>query len=203
MRRPWLIVTATLAALWGAQGATQPVQPVENGVLLAAAPNVTGFRFERSIVFVVHHDDNGSLGLIVNRPTRLSVAETFDELEGLDEYEGRVYVGGPLEPTRPLLLLNDAAGVMRESEPVFGSIHVVASTDLVRRYAERLTSEATLRVYAGHIRWEPGQLQAEVAAGNWRVLPGSVEAVFADEPLELYRGVGADGSSLHAAAGAR
>lgn len=199
MQRPGSIVTAALLALSSMQGAAQPI---ENGVLLAAGPSVTGFQFERSIVLVLHHDDNGSLGLIVNRPTRLSVTETFDGLDGLEAYEGRVYIGGPLDPTRLLLLVNDTAGVIDDSDPVFGPIHIAASTDIVRGHAERLTSEATLRVYAGHVQWEPGQLEAEVAAGNWRVLPGSVETVFSEDPLTLYRDIGTS-FELRAATGAR
>lgn len=171
-------------------------QSVDAGTLLAAAPNVTGFRFARSVVLVVHHSDDGSLGLIVNRPTRLSATDTFAALDALGGYEGRVYVGGPLEPTRPLLLVNDTAGVLTESDPVFASIHVTANVDLLGDHADRLTDEAALRVYAGHVQWGPGQLESEIAEAIWRVLPGSVEAVFSDEPLELYRELRGPGSEL-------
>lgn len=190
MHRPLLITTAALLALWTSPGAAQSI---ETGVLLTAAPKVAGFRFARSVVFVIHHDDNGSLGLIVNRPTRLQAGQTFESLSGLAGYAGRVFVGGPLEPTRPLLLVNDVRGVLTDSDPVFGSIHIAASAEAMTRHAERLGAmdESELRVYAGHVQWQPGQLESEVADGRWRVLPGSVDAVFADEPLELYREIGA------------
>lgn len=193
MQRSSLVITAALLAL---SSSTAIAQPVEKGSLLAAAPNVTGFTFERSIVLVVHHDDNGSLGLIINRPTELRATETFDQLEGLDDYEGRVYVGGPLEPTRPLLLVNDTEDLLKTSEPVLGSIHVALNADVAHRYATRLTDEATMRVYAGHIQWEPGRLEAEISDGGWRVLPGNADTVFSEEPLELYRNIGTRDAEL-------
>lgn len=189
-------ILATLLALAAAPGAAQPV---ETGALLRSAPSVADYRFERSIVFIVHHDDNGTLGLIINRPTHLRAAETFEALGGLEEYDGRVFFGGPLEATRPLLLVNDTDGALTASDPVSGSIHIVADAEIVRRHASWLTDESRMRVYAGHMQWQPGRLETEVDNGRWRVFPSSADAVFSAEPLELYRRLGLRDSELVAA----
>ncbi len=179
-------IVAALLALPGPAGAAEAI---EKGMLLAVSPNVTGFGFARSIVLLVHHDEQGSLGIIINRPTRLDPAETFAGLDALEEYEGRVFIGGPLEPTQPLMLVNDTEDLLTDGEPVLGSVRIAASPDVLRPHASLLGDESTLRVYAGHVQWSPGQLQAEVDEGTWRVVEGSADAVFSDEPLELYRDI--------------
>lgn len=193
MRRFALGILATLLALPVSPAAAQAP---ERGSLLVASAEVESFRFARTVIFIVHHADNGTLGLIVNRPTRLEAAEAFEALDGLGDYEGRVFIGGPVAPTRPLLLMNDPAGALSESDPVFDSIHIAADTELVRRHAGRLGDESTLRVYAGHVQWEPGQLESEIGGGSWHVLEGRTEAVFSDDPLTLYERLAAEAPAL-------
>lgn len=176
------IIAALLALAASAAGA----QRVERGALLTATAEVTSYAFERSVVLIVHHADNGSLGVIVNRPTELHPAETFDGLEALGDYEGRVFIGGPVEPTRPLMLLNDTGEYLGNADRVLDTVHISGDPALVRRNADRLGDASKLRVFAGHVQWEPGQLEAEVAEGAWRVHSGNAAFVFAAEPLALY-----------------
>lgn len=163
-------------------------QPLETGALLVAAEDVAGVTFSESVVLLIHHDSNGTLGLVINRPTRLEPGGVFPELDGLEEYTLPVYYGGPVAPTRPLLLLRDPPGEFVEGAnglPVLGDVFV---TDGARGLSglEAIARGERLRVYAGHAAWEPGQLDREVAAGDWHVMRGRTEAVFSDEPLELW-----------------
>lgn len=200
-------ILATLLALAAASAAAQSV---ERGALLTAMPQVGGYAFERTVVLIVHHADNGSLGIIMNRPTELSPAETFDGLAALGDYDGRVFIGGPVEPARPLMLVNDTRDDFGNLDRVLGTVRVTADPARVSSQADRLTDESRLRVFAGHVQWEPGQLESEVAEGAWRVHAGSVDAVFAEAPLSLYgtlapagadEAEGADGAQTAARAG--
>lgn len=183
MQRSALGIIATLLALAASSAAAQRV---EQGALLTASPEVASYAFERSVVLIVHHADNGTLGIIVNRPTELHPAEAFDGLEALGDYEGRVFTGGPVEPTRPLMLLNDTGEYLGDADRVLDTVHISADPELVRRNAGRLGDDSKLRVFAGHVQWEPGQLEAEVTEGAWRVHSGNAAFVFAAEPLALY-----------------
>jgi putative transcriptional regulator len=73
-----------------------------------------------------------------------------------------------------------------ELEPIVDDIYVNAGPILLNELLGTAGTEQTLRVYAGHAGWDAGQLDREIAAGSWQVLPASAEFVFTDDPLELW-----------------
>jgi putative transcriptional regulator len=177
----WLTV-AGLVLLAAATPAA--AQRAADGMLLIAAPTIEDPNFDRTVVLVLRHDDNGTLGVIVNRPTTLDPATVFPELApGIDGYAGTLYRGGPVSPARVLFLVRGLAAATVEGpevvEKVFLSGDPESLTDIVR-FA---TGTDELRIFAGHAEWVPGQLDSEIAAGGWRTIPASAELVFhADAP---------------------
>ena len=117
--------------------------------------------FARSVVLVLRHDDEGTIGVVLNRPTNLVPATIFPELkDGIGGYAGNLFRGGPIAPTR--LLYSSAGSRPRPVngpevlDKVFLSIDDASLPDMTR------LADGTndLRLYAGHAAWEPGQLQA-------------------------------------------
>ncbi|HEY3518232.1 MAG TPA: YqgE/AlgH family protein [Gammaproteobacteria bacterium] len=202
-------VGAWIAALGLVCGfAVGPVdaQTIGNGTLLVASPALTDVNFARAVVLVLQHDENGTVGVVLNRPTSLVPGTVFPELaEGLGSYAGHLFRGGPVAPTRLLYLVRGLAAATVNGpevlDKVFLSIDDSALPDMVR-LADG-TNE--LRLYAGHATWVPGQLQAEVGAGGWQILLATPDLVFDENPSDLWQkleGRGSNGNDVVAAVGA-
>jgi putative transcriptional regulator len=185
LRRLGALLAAALLAC--AAPATLHAQRVANGSLLVASPEITDVNFARAVVLVLRHDQNGTLGVILNRPTKVAPADVLPELaESLGSYEGRLFRGGPIAPTRFLYIVRGLAAALVNGpevlDKVYLSIDDAALADMVR------LADGTndLRLYAGHAAWVPGQLEAEIRAGGWQVLPGTPELVFHEDPSSLW-----------------
>jgi putative transcriptional regulator len=161
-------------------------QPVRAGAFLVATEGMSDYNFKQSVVLVIHDDENGTLGVLINRPTSLDPADQFSELEYLKGMTGPVYYGGPVAPTRLLLALRNPPADLDTGVPVYTDTVISGDPDVLRGKQAQLPGGG-LRVFAGHAEWQPGQLDEEIAAGDWRVVHGRSDLVFTSEPLTLWR----------------
>jgi putative transcriptional regulator len=155
------------------------------GQLLLASPTLRDPNFARTVVLIGVHSEEGAMGIVLNRPSALTVGEAVPQLEAtLDEQEP-VYIGGPVQPNSIVLLAEfldpSPAGLL-----VLGRIGFPApDTDI-----EELTrATARGRVFAGYAGWSEGQLDAELDQGDWIVQPAQPQDVFCDEPEDLWSDV--------------
>jgi putative transcriptional regulator len=162
-------------------------QSLATGSLLVASPELSDPMFARAVVLVLRHDDQGTIGVVLNRPTNLVPATIFPELkDSIGSYAGHLYRGGPIAPTRLLYIVRGLAAATVNGpevlDKVFLSIDDASLPDMTR------LADGTdeLRLYAGHAAWVPGQLQNEINAGGWQILPGTPELVFHDDPGKLW-----------------
>lgn len=184
MRRAKLWTAAALTLLAVSAGA----QTLETGALLVSSPALADPNFSQSVVLVLRHDDNGTIGVVVNRVTSLEPTEVFGELDGLlERYEGRLYRGGPVAPTQLLFLVHGLAAAVVDGPAIVDNIFVSGNPQLLPDMAALAENEQGLRLYAGHAEWGPGQLAAEIEIGSWLVVPGSAELVFHPDPRRLWR----------------
>jgi putative transcriptional regulator len=153
------------------------------GKLLIASPAITDPHFERAVVLLAEHTDEGAMGVVLNREADVTVGEIVPELGVLAEEGEPVHVGGPVsstavtvlaefaEPERAALLIDDELGF------------IPAELDDL----ERLSSAVRrARVFAGHAGWGPGQLEAEMEEESWIVADPRHEDVFTSDPGELW-----------------
>jgi putative transcriptional regulator len=144
------------------------------GQLLIATPSMSDF-FERSVVLVIEHNDEGALGLVLNRPTEAPVAEVVDRLAGLAGPDDMVHVGGPVSPDS-VIALGEFERHEEAARLVVGDLGLidpdVPEPDL-----------RGLRVYAGYAGWGPGQLDGELEAEAWIVEPAQADDPFAEGDL--------------------
>jgi putative transcriptional regulator len=144
------------------------------GHFLIAAPTLVDPNFFRAVVLMVQHNDEGALGLILNRPTRASVAEICEKV--LEEPEspigGNVCQGGPCEG--PLMILHDeeAAGDVLVSPGVHFTTDKTKLEWLLRQHDGKAT------VFVGYSGWSAGQLEQELKGNSWLLLPASAGEVF-------------------------
>jgi putative transcriptional regulator len=159
---------------------------VRPGVFLYAAPGVDAGSFTQSVVLLVRHDEEeGSLGLIVNRPTRLTVREALPALGEMKDLDLALYFGGPVQPEAMLALLRPVKrpdGALR----VLPDVYFSTEMDVVKEAARQPDAAGRLRVYAGYAGWAPGQLASELRQGAWVVAPGRAAGVFREDPSTLW-----------------
>ncbi len=189
-----LVVTIVLLL-----GLAAHAQPPYTGALLVARGMLTDPNFNQSVVLLIRHNDNGTVGVIINRPTWVEPGQVSPELEDVHGNSGRVFFGGPVAPTRLVVLVSEPLPDDVEDLRVLDGVHVSSSADFLLDGDVNIDDESYLRMYAGHAAWAPGQLAAEIAEGAWSVVPGRSEHVFSRDPLELWRDLDSPSSGLIAA----
>jgi len=176
---------AALAAL--GLGTFAHAQEIGNGSLLISSPELTDPNFSHSVVLVLRHDDNGAIGVVINRVTSLAPAKVFPDLAGtLGNYQGKLYRGGPLAPSRMLFLVRGLAAATVNGPEIVDKVFLAADPDSLPEILRLSSGPDELRMFAGHAEWMAGQLESEVKHGAWRVVPASADIVFSDKPTKLW-----------------
>jgi putative transcriptional regulator len=152
------------------------------GKLLVATDVVQGELFANTVVLLLHYDETGAFGLVVNRPTDVKLEELLADEDAIAGYDGTLFWGGPVQmDSLRALLLTDSPPA--DAEKIIESVHLVSYEDAVE---ESPANTSRLRLFIGYAGWAPGQLDSELARGSWRVVPASSELVFAEEPRTLW-----------------
>jgi putative transcriptional regulator len=156
--------------------------------LLIAAPSLADPEFFRTVVFLIEHDETGSVGVIINRPSHAPVGQILPDWQDVMSEPAVVFNGGPVQRDGALGLgrLAGATDAGNGLRAVSGGLALV---DLDADPAEVSVGAASLRVFAGHAGWSVGQLEAEIAEDAWFVVAGGLEDVFARHPGTLWRSV--------------
>jgi putative transcriptional regulator len=155
--------------------------------LLVAMPDLADPNFRRTVVLLVHHDEDGTVGLVLNRKADLSA---IDLCESLDvDWQGdpdcTVSWGGPVQPNTGWVVAGgNALEGLPEATPFADDLHFAGSLDALRAVAAEPPPQ--LRLFLGYAGWGPGQLEAELAAGAWVVAPFAHEPIFAVSEDELW-----------------
>jgi putative transcriptional regulator len=154
------------------------------GSLIVAGPSLWDPNFRRAVVLIGHHDDEGAVGVVLNRASEVEVAAAAPPLAGLVGLGERLFMGGPVQP-QAAVVVADFEHPERAEVVAFGSIGFLPDEVDV----EEIGALRRARVFAGYAGWGPGQLEREVDEGSWIVEPALAEDVFTDEPDELWSAV--------------
>ena len=157
---------------------------VEKGVLLVASPSLNDPNFRETVVLIVDHGPEGTLGLILNRSTKILLSEALPDLAVLKGTSYRLFAGGPVQPTQ-LLLLFRLKEPQLNARSVFDGIYVGGIRVLERIITQAKPSE-TFRAFAGYAGWAPGQLAFEMLQGGWAILPPDSTGIFDIDPAKLW-----------------
>ena len=152
------------------------------GSLLIAAPQLLDPNFRRTVVLVADHGEEGAMGVILNRPSGMTVADAAPDLEPLVGPESPIFAGGPVQPTSGVVL----AEVAEADEPVFGDVVLVPG---LGELADVIDGAGSVRVFAGYAGWGPGQLDDELAREDWIVEPARASDVFSEDSEALWGSV--------------
>lgn len=172
MQWRWLIV-ATL--VWA------PVilhsEELGAGNLLVASVKSHDQDLARTVILLIHYDQQGAIGLIVNRRSNVPLSEVFPEMKAGSI---TVYAGGPV--TIGIRALLRSRSKPEQAVHVFADVSVISNKPLLEKLVAAGTPSSSFRVYAGYTGWSAEQLKSEIALGLWHVLPGDAGAVFDPNP---------------------
>ena len=155
------------------------------GRFLVADRDLHDPNFSETVVLLTQYGEDGAMGVIVNWPTAAPAAELIPQIDGIAERADTIFVGGPVS-RQVMLMLVRSEGELPQAERIFGDVHLSTSRDLLQRVVSREIEAADLRLYSGYAGWSPGQLDLELAAGGWQVLPADAELVFATDPDRVW-----------------
>lgn len=178
------------------------------GKLLIAMPGMGDPRFDRSVIFLCAHSDDGAMGLIVNKPVPdLKMDDLLDQLEihrGSGSQGIHTHFGGPVERGRGFVLHStdyDASGATMRVNSAFG---MTATRDILVAITDGKGPAASL-LMLGYAGWGPGQLEQEIVQNGWLVSDATREVVFQEETATKWQAalktLGVDPVSLSAASG--
>jgi putative transcriptional regulator len=164
-------------------GSPPDALPPVTGRFLVANEQIRGSIFYQSVVFLVSYSESGALGLIVNRPTDLGLHEV---VKGAVDGAGTLYLGGPVEQTVVMVLLR-AVSPPERAVHVAGNIFMTVDPEMLIELTTKLGAGGDLRVYAGYAGWSAGQLEREIARGDWIVADVPTGSIFDEAPGDLWR----------------
>jgi putative transcriptional regulator len=151
------------------------------GHLLLSAASLWDPNFRKTIVLIGHHDEEGAVGVVLNRSTEVSVAEAVPPLADLVPPDAPLFIGGPVQP--------QAAVVLAEFEdPSHAQIIALDSIGFLPEEVDpdEIGGIRRARIFSGYSGWGAGQLEAELAEGSWIVEPALPDDVFAEDPEHLW-----------------
>ncbi len=155
------------------------------GRLLVATPALFDPNFRRVVVLVGEHGEEGAMGLVLNRPSEVTVGQAVPPLAVVAGEESLVHVGGPVQPEAVLVLaeFDDAAAA---ATLVVGDVGFASSDDDLEALA---AATRRARVFAGYSGWGPGQLEAELEEESWIVEPADGVDLFPGTDDDLFASV--------------
>ena len=157
------------------------------GRLLVATPVLGDPNFDHTVVLLLEHNDDGALGLVLNRPSGLEVADPLPEWRPYTGDPDVVFIGGPVSRSSVIALASvDGEAPVSSWEQVVGPVGVV---DLSRDPDAIGGTLTAVRVFAGYAGWGSGQLEMEIGEGAWYVVSAEPADVFTDSPEQLWRRV--------------
>ena len=150
------------------------------GQFLIAMPAMGDPNFDHTVTFICEHSDEGALGIVINRPTDVSVGEILAQMD-LESEDPRlaelpVLQGGPVQPERGFVI-HDSDAEFDSTLRMDGGIRVTTSRDVLEAVA-RGTGPERLQLALGYAGWGAGQLEDEMAANAWLTAPAAADLIF-------------------------
>jgi putative transcriptional regulator len=154
---------------------------------LIAVPQLLDPNFRQSVVLLIRQDDEGALGIVVNRETSLLLRDLCRDHE--IPYSGnpdkRVRLGGPVQPEQGFVLYGPEHGDP-EGHEIEPGLHFSTSTSTLARLCA--LSDGRFQCYSGYAGWGPRQLEREITEGTWILAPPDPSLVLDQDPEEMWRG---------------
>lgn len=182
-------VAGTLCALLLLVGTSLPsladdAKPL-TAILLVAKADLPDDDFADSVVLVMNNLGPAPVGIVVNRPTRITVPQLFPEVARLAGLRDKVYFGGPVE-FGAIWFLVRAPTPPGHAMQAFDGVYLSADRELLLKLLGRPKPMDGLRIFIGHAGWAPGQLESEIDRGAWSLERANPDAIFNGKSEHLW-----------------
>ena len=159
----------------------QRIKP-KQGTILISEPSLRDFFFRQSVILLAEHNEEGTFGLIINKPIEVKLKEI---IKGFPAYKLPVYLGGPVN-TDSLYYLH-THGEIKDSLLVMDGLYWGGDRDKIR---EKMKSKEMLpdeiRFFLGYAGWSPNQLDREIKEKSWVLSQSSAREIISDHPERLW-----------------
>jgi len=154
------------------------------GIFLVASEQLQNSPMSKTVIYITQHDQAGTSGFIVNRPTNLHINQAFPETHASASTNKMLYFGGPLH-TRYLFMLTQTQ-FTHGLHAIKSNIYFGAGEEVQMRLRSENTRDK-IRTYAGFMSWGPEQLTAEIDRGDWILTPASIDQLFKQDTTKLWK----------------
>jgi putative transcriptional regulator len=165
--------TASVPALVAVSQDSEPA----SGMFLVAQRGLHDPYFTRTVILLLQHNANGSLGLIINRKANLQLSDAIEDIDKAEASKHSLFFGGPLGTHRVFMLMRHGDAT-DQSHRIANDIYFSAHQDVLENMLARKTPDSELRLFLGYSSWSAGQLAGELIRGSWHLAEGEAEAVF-------------------------
>ncbi|WP_278313946.1 YqgE/AlgH family protein [Lolliginicoccus levis] len=157
------------------------------GALLIASTELNEPTFRRSVVYLIDHDDSGTLGVVLNRPSETAVHDVFPQWAPLAARPQALFIGGPVSRESAVCLGTVRPGLSADGVEGLKQIEgrtVMVDLDADPEYLAPLL--AGIRVFVGYAGWSSGQLGSELARDDWMMFPSLPADVLSPARIDLW-----------------
>lgn len=153
------------------------------GRLLLSEPFMGDYYFGRSVILLVEHNEEGSVGVILNKP---ATARFNEVLQDFPEFDAPIYIGGPVE-TNSLFFIHQLGEKIEDSVEVQNGVFWGGDIKAVKEMILlKMIKPEDIRFYIGYSGWGKDQLKSELKRNSWLVTPTDKASVFATDPLAMW-----------------
>ncbi|HJN50280.1 MAG: YqgE/AlgH family protein [Pseudomonadales bacterium] len=155
------------------------------GFLLIADEGMMDPRFKQSVLLMIKYDADGSMGIMINHPTRIPLASALPDVEELEKSRDTLFIGGPVSQGSLLVLFEgdedpETDGVSR----VFDNVYFTMRNDALAKVFNQ--KKPVFKIYTGFAGWSPGQLEGEIDRGDWHLGKAVSTLIFEKEPTHIW-----------------
>jgi len=167
-------------------GGPGPREELAKGKFLVASRHLQDPNFSQTVVLLLDYGMDGAMGLVINRPSNVKLATVFPDIKELKQRKDTLYIGGPVEVNKMLLLVRSSK-MPEGATAVTPGVYISSSWKVLEGLMKKkATQEEHFRLFAGYAGWAPSQLDFERTRGDWYVLKADAETVFAEDPAEIW-----------------
>jgi putative transcriptional regulator len=167
--------------------------------LLVATAALNNSSYRRTVILSVSIDGDRHFGIIINRPSKRTLAELFPEHEPSKQVTEPVFFGGPMSQRAIFALVRGAEAPGRGALRVMDGLFLAIAANTVDRIIEQTPQQA--RFYAGDVIWRPGELKDELGDGYWHVMDADPDLLFRKDTQALWDELSRLARALRADAG--
>ncbi len=173
-----LSAAASETATLDSQAAALPKELAPaKGTFLVASPRMSDPRFSYSVILLLEHGEDGTLGLIINKDTEIPLSRVLPDLDVGGSDDHKLYLGGPVGRDLLIYLARSEEPPERSSH-LMGDVYFGGDKVVLEQLLKEKKDDKELRLFSGHSGWAPGQLASELARKDWKVLPADAYTVF-------------------------